>query len=64
VPAEHGELAGGGDDRDLQSAAGADALVEGAQRTGDACGGEGGLDQHSARLGAALLGDPSMCGGM
>jgi hypothetical protein len=34
APEQAGELAGAGDDRDLVAAAGADALVEGAQRTG------------------------------
>jgi hypothetical protein len=34
APEQAGELAGAGDDGDLVAAAGADALVEGAQRAG------------------------------
>src|SRR5207248_783227 len=64
LPAQDGELAGGGDDRDLHAAAAADAFVESAKRTGDACGGESGLDEHPACVRSPLFGDPSVYGGM
>ena len=58
MPAEHGELAGGRDDRDLHPAARADSLIEGAQRPGGADGDPGRFDEHPAGVRAAVLGDP------
>jgi hypothetical protein len=62
VPAQGGQLAGGGDHGDLHAAPGADTLVEGAQRPGDLGRDPGGLDQHAAGVGPALLGDPAVLG--
>jgi hypothetical protein len=47
----HAALAGAGDDRDLVSAAGADALVEGAQRTGLTHRAPGCFDEGVASVG-------------
>ncbi len=58
VPAEHGELAGGRDDRDLHSAPRADPFIERAQRSWGADGDPGGFDEHPAGVRAAVLGDP------
>ena len=46
APEQAGELARGGDDGDLVAAAGADALVEGAQRAGLAHDAPGRLDER------------------
>jgi hypothetical protein len=62
VPAQGGELAGGGHHGDLHAAAGADAFVEGTQRPGGLGRGPGGLHQHAAGMGAALGGDPAVLG--
>src|SRR3954451_22012262 len=64
APEQAGELAGAGDDRDLVAAAGADALIEGAQRTGLTHGAPGGFDEGVASVGGALLGDAAVLGGL
>jgi hypothetical protein len=63
-PAQAHQLAGGGDDRDLGAAAGADTLKERPQRARRSRGSERGLDQHPASVSPALLGDPAMAGGL
>ena len=55
VPEQHAELSGGRDERDLRSAARAHALIEGAQRAGRPDRDPGGLAEHVARFGRALL---------
>jgi len=63
-PAQHRELAGGRDHGDLHPAAGPHAFKEGAQRTRGLDRHPSGLDQHPARVGATLLGDPPVAGGL
>jgi hypothetical protein len=63
-PAQHHQLACGGHDRDLGASPGADALIEGAQRTGDLRRDERGFDEHPARVRATVLGDPAVGGGL
>src|SRR3954451_12873092 len=60
MPGEDCEFAGGGDDRDLETAAGLDPLVERPQRSGRAAGGPGRLHQHAAHLGPTRLADPAV----
>jgi hypothetical protein len=50
MPGEHGELAGGSDDRSLETAARLDPLIERAKRSRCSTGGPGSLDQHPAHL--------------
>jgi hypothetical protein len=57
VPEQDHELAGDGDDRDLLSASGADALVESAHRPRRAHRYECCFGEHRAGLAGALLGD-------
>ena len=51
APEQAGELAGAGNDRDLVATAGADALIEGAQRAGLTHGAPGGFDEGVASVG-------------
>src|SRR3954451_17169717 len=51
APEQARELAGAGDDRDLVASAGADALVEGAQRTGLTHGAPGCFDEGVTSVG-------------
>jgi hypothetical protein len=60
MPGEHGQLAGGRDDRGLEAATGLDALVERAERPGRPAGRPGCLNQDAAHLGAAGLADPAV----
>ena len=62
VPAQHGQLAGDGDGRDLEPAAILDASIERAQWTWRLGGGEGGLDEHPTRLRRSGFGDPTVNG--
>ena len=58
MPAEHRELAGGRNDRDLHPTAGADPLIERAQWSRRLDRNPRRLDEHPARVRATLLGDP------
>ena len=58
MPDHDGEFARGCDGCDMLAAAGPDAQEEGPQRSRRACGRPGRLDEHAARMSAALLGDP------
>ena len=60
MPDDHCELAGSRDGGDMLTAAGTDPKEKSAQRTWRSRSGPGGLDEHAARMSAALLGNPSV----
>jgi len=60
MPDDHRELPGCRDGGDMLTAAGANPKEEGAQGTGRSRRRPGGLDEHAARMSAALLGNPSV----
>ena len=62
MPDDHRELAGGRDGGDMLTAAGAYSQEERAQRTWRSRRRPGRLDEHAARMSAALLGDPAVIG--
>jgi hypothetical protein len=62
MPAQHGELAGGGHDRDLHATARLHPLVERPQRAGRLGRRPGRLDQHPAGVGRTGFGDPAVTG--
>jgi hypothetical protein len=64
LPAQHRQLARGGHHGDLHAAPRAHALIERAQRSWGLDRDPGGLDEHPARVRAALPGDAAMAGGL
>jgi len=68
VPAQHRELAGGRDDRDLHPAPRADAFIERAQgtwvSTAAYAASTSRLDEHPAGMRATVSGDSPVAGGL
>src|SRR6478672_2995342 len=62
MPDDNGELARGRHGRNVLTASGSDPQEEGSERAGRSRRSPGCLDQHAARMAAALLGDPSVIG--
>lgn len=64
MPEQHGELARDGDERDVMTAASANAFIEGAHWAGSADGQQRGLGQGVTDGAGSGLADPSMVGGL